>query len=104
MRREAAPEKHEVGVLNLYKLKRTTSVMPLLIEAVVKQNTPPLYIKYEEFRKNYPYLLISFLETKYNIVSCEQKLEGNQVVTRLRTDNSRQREKILKQLKSQSKE
>lgn len=69
MRREATPENHEVGVLNFHRLKGSTSLVPLLFKAVVKKNTPPLYIKYEDLRRNYPYILISFLETKYNIYS-----------------------------------
>ena len=101
MSREAVPASQEVGVLNVYKIKSTVSVVPLLFEVVVKKNTPALFLKYEDFKRSYPQILISYLETKFNIVSGSQKVAGSQALTHSRTDNSvMTREKILKQLQS----
>jgi hypothetical protein len=58
-------EINDVGVLQVYKLNIARSisnknVFPLMFLAVVKKGAAPQYIKYEDLKRDNPYILIAF--------------------------------------------
>lgn len=55
-----------IGVIKVFKANINTPVqnrntIPLVFEAVVSKGADPQFIKYDDLKKRYPYILIDFL-------------------------------------------